>query len=98
VAGGTLLIHDSFSSIGVTGAILSSLAFSSGWRYEGRAQSMTRYRRIALPPARRAGNVARQLAQLPWFARNVAYKVLIKVGLRPVAVRLGHDPTQDWPF
>ncbi len=27
--GGTLLIHDSFSSVGVTGAILTSLTFSS---------------------------------------------------------------------
>jgi predicted O-methyltransferase YrrM len=98
VAGGTLLIHDSFSSIGVTLAILASLAFSSQWRYEGRAQSMTRYTRTVVPWRERPANAARQLAQLPWFARNVAFKVLIKVGLRPVAVRLGHDPAQEWPF
>src|SRR5215203_4674336 len=36
VPGGTMLIHDSFSSIGVTGAILTSLTPSSEWRYVGR--------------------------------------------------------------
>ncbi|MGZ4718493.1 MAG: class I SAM-dependent methyltransferase [Acidimicrobiales bacterium] len=98
VAGGTLLIHDSFSSIGVTLAILASLTFSSQWRYEGRAQSMTCYRRTTVPLGERPANIGRQLARLPWFARNVLFKVLIKAGLRPVALRLGHDPAQEWPF
>ena len=98
VAGGTLLIHDSFSSIGVTLAILASLTLSSQWRYEGRAQSMTCYRRTTVPLAERPANIGRQLAQLPWFARNVVFKVLIKAGFRSVALRLGHDPSQEWPF
>ncbi len=34
----------------------------------------------------------------PWFARNVAFKALILAHLRPVAVRLGHDPDQAWPY
>ncbi len=42
--GGTMLIHDSFSSIGVTMAILRSLAFGTRFRYVGRARSMTIYR------------------------------------------------------
>jgi predicted O-methyltransferase YrrM len=96
--GGTLLIHDSFSSIGVTLAILAALTFSSQWRYEGRAQSMTCFRRTRVPFRDRPANVARQLAQLPWFLRNVLFKVLIQAGLRPVALRLGHDPAQEWPF
>jgi len=98
VSGGTLLIHDSFSSIGVTLAILASLTFSSQWRYEGRAQSMTCFRRTRVPLRDRPANVGRQLAQLPWFVRNVLFKVLIQAGLRPVALRLGHDPAQEWPF
>lgn len=96
--GGTLLIHDSFSSVGVTGAILAVLTFSPRWRYLGRAGSLTEYRRSRLGPIDRLTNVARQLAQLGWFARNVTYKVLISAKLRPVAIRLGHDPTQQWPF
>src|SRR3712207_44399 len=43
--GGTLLIHDSFSSIGVTLAQLAVLVFGTEFRYLGRSQSMTEYRR-----------------------------------------------------
>jgi predicted O-methyltransferase YrrM len=96
--GGTLLIHDSFSSIGVTGAILSSLTFSRRWRYVGRAGSMTEYRRSPVEWADRFANVARQLSELPWFARNVVYKALILAHQRDLAVRLGHDPALQWPF
>ena len=98
VPGGTLLIHDSFSSIGVTGAILTSLSFSSRWRYVGRAQSMTRYRRETLGAGDRARSAGRQLAQLPWFVRNVLFKALISAKLKKVAVALGADPAQDWPY
>ena len=41
--GGTLLIHDSFSSIGVTLAILRELVIGSRFRYVGRSRSMTIY-------------------------------------------------------
>ena len=96
--GGTLLIHDSFSSIGVTGAILTSLTFSGNWRYVGRAQSMTRYRRESMTSRDRLTSTGRQLAQLPWFARNVLFKALITARFKRVAVALGADPTQDWPY
>ena len=80
--GGTMLIHDSFSSIGVTLAIVRSLVFGGRFRYVGRARSMTIYR-ADLPanaPAR-LRNAGRQLAQLPWFVKNVALKVLISLKL-----------------
>ena len=51
-----------------------------------------------MPLGERVANAGRQLAQLPWFARNVVFKVLIKANLRPVALRLGLDPAQEWPF
>lgn len=75
--GGTLLIHDSFSSVGVTLAILRALVFGSRFRYVGRSGSMTEYRRELVARRERVRNAARQLAQLPWFARNVAIKVLM---------------------
>ncbi len=43
--GGTMLIHDSFSSVGVTLAILRALALGRRFRYVGRSGSMTEYRR-----------------------------------------------------
>jgi predicted O-methyltransferase YrrM len=95
--GGTMLIHDSFSSIGVTLALISSLFLSGEWRYVGRAQSMAEYRRERLGPGERAVNVLRQILQLPWFVRNVVVKVLLTAKLYPLTRILGHR-TRDWPY
>jgi predicted O-methyltransferase YrrM len=96
--GGVLLIHDSFSSIGVTLAIGAKLMFSGRWRYVGRSRSLAEYRAEPLQgAAERATNVGRQLAQLPWFARNVLIKVLVTAKLGRVARVLGHDG-ETWPY
>ena len=94
--GGDLLIHDSFSSIGVTGALVVSLFFGSELRYLGRSESMTHYRREHLTASERARNAARQAAQLPWFVRNVIIKALILVKLGRLTRVFGHDPA-TWP-
>lgn len=97
VDGGTMLIHDSFSSIGVTLAILRELLTGSRWRYVGRSESMTEYRRERLTPKARVANAVHQVLELPWFARNVLIKVLITAKLGPVTRLLGHDPSV-WPY
>ncbi len=94
--GGDLLIHDCFSSIGVTGALAVSLFFGPDFRYLGRSESMTHYRREPLRPAERLRNGLRQMAQLPWFARNVVIKTLILAKLGRVTRLFGHDPA-TWP-
>jgi hypothetical protein len=94
--GGTLLIHDSFSSVGVTVALLVTLVFGGEFRYIGRSGSMTEYRRERVGGGARAVSIARQLAQLPYFTRNVACKVLILLGLRRVTQVLGHSG--EWPY
>lgn len=95
--GGELLVHDSFSSVGVTLALAVTMFFGSEWRYVGRAQSMTHYRRERLSSRQRARNAARQLAELPWFLRNVVIKVLIVAKLGRLTRFLGHrEPT--WPY
>ncbi|HEY7630141.1 MAG TPA: class I SAM-dependent methyltransferase [Thermoleophilaceae bacterium] len=91
--GGALLIHDSFSSVGVTLAIMRLLSASGDWSYVGRSGSLAEYRRER--PASRARNCGRQLAQLPWFARNLAIKVLLTLRLKPLARALGSD---HWPY
>ena len=94
--GGTMLIHDSFSSVGVTLAILTDLVASPAWRYVGRSRSLTEYRKEPLGPGGRVVNALRQLAQLPWFARNLAIKVLLAGGQPQLADRwFGH--TEDSP-
>jgi predicted O-methyltransferase YrrM len=87
--GGTLLIHDSFSSIGVTGAIITHLVASSRFEYLGRSRSLASYRATRLVPRRRVANAARQVAQLPWFVKNVAVKIMISAGLRR---------GREWPY
>lgn len=95
---GTMLIHDSFSSIGVTGAIMRSLVASHRFRYVGRARSMTIYRADLVDRAGpRLRNASRQLAQLPWFARNVALKVALTVGLGRLIERTGRT-APEWPY
>jgi hypothetical protein len=95
--GGTMLVHDSFSSIGVTLATLTSITFGSRWRYVGRTASLAEYRRERLGGSARVANAARQLAQLPWFARNLIVKVAIVTRLRPLARLVGHRG-DHWPY
>lgn len=75
-AGGWMLVHDSFSSIGVTLALLRAVI--GRWRYDGRTGSLARFQRAPAGPL----NALRALAQLPWFARNVVIKLLIVLRLR----------------
>ena len=81
-AGGALLVHDAFSSVGVTLALLRGVVFAGEWRYRGRAGSLAEYVRAPVSGRARAGNAAAQLAQLPWFARNLVVKALIVARLR----------------
>lgn len=96
--GGTLLIHDSFSSVGVTLAILRELMFGGRWRYVGRARSLTEYRAdLDGTPRSRVVNAARQAMQLPWFAKNLVVKVMLTVKLGGVLKKVtGREP--EWPY
>jgi hypothetical protein len=92
--GGTMLVHDAFSSIGVTLALFAT-CLSGEWRYVGRTGSLAEYARV---PSGRAGELVAHLRELPWFARNVAIKVLVVAGRRRWAERLGLAPDAPWPY
>ena len=96
--GGTMLIHDSFSSIGVTLALLTTLFLGGRFRYRGRVGSMAEYRCEPVGGiGARLANAARQVVELPWFVRNVVIKVLIVARLGRLTRLLGHrEPT--WPY
>lgn len=98
--GGTLLIHDAFSSVGVTLAILTQLVFASSFVYVGRVGSLAEYRRPAAPLAssERAGSAIRQLTELPWFLRNLLIKLALVAGRPGLARRAGLPAEQDWPY
>jgi len=95
--GGTMLIHDSFSSIGVTLALLTALFTGRRFRYVGRAGSMAEYRREDLGARDRVTNALRQAVELPWFLRNVVIKILIVAKLTPLTRILGHRGG-NWPY
>jgi hypothetical protein len=96
--GGTLLVHDAFSSIGVTVALFAVVIGRDGWRFAGRDGSLAEYRRgPALSRAQRAAELATAVAQLPWFARNLMLKALLLAGRPGLARALGHR-TGTWPY
>lgn len=89
--GGAILIHDCYSSIGVTLGILAHVLFSRELRYEGRSDSMALFFKAAPSRADRL----RILGEMPWWIRNVFLKVLLRLRLRPVARLFGHDSPYD---
>lgn len=95
--GGTMLIHDSFSSVGVTLALMSELFWSGDFRYVGREGSMAEYRREPVTGSGKVRNLVRQVAELPWFVRNVVIKVLIVAKLGRLTRFLGHREA-TWPY
>lgn len=90
--GGTLLVHDAFSSVGVTLAILRELTATGRFRYVGRTRSLAEFR--ADPAGRRLPHAVRVLAQLPWFLRNLGLKVALVAGLG----RMLGDRAPEWPY
>jgi predicted O-methyltransferase YrrM len=95
--GGVLLIHDSFSSVGVTLALIRCLFFNHQFRYVGRERSMAEYRRVDTTGGGIALSAWRQSRELVWFARNVALKLAIVAHLRPLA-RLLDSRGEGWPY
>ncbi|HEY0643749.1 MAG TPA: class I SAM-dependent methyltransferase [Nocardioides sp.] len=88
--GGRFLVHDAFSSVGVTLAMLV-LALQGRARFLGRTGSLALFE--SNPPSLR--DRARLAAQLPWFARNLTVKVLLRLRLGLVARLLGHVGDAD---
>jgi hypothetical protein len=95
--GDSMLVHDAFSSVGVTAALARVLFFNRGWRYIGRDSSLAEYRRVDLSRLEALRNTARQLAQLPWFARNIVVKLALLCRAWPVARAMGHRE-RHWPY
>jgi predicted O-methyltransferase YrrM len=89
--GGSVLVHDAFSSIGVTLGILLRVLPARDLTYVRRVGSMALFERRAPGPADRL----RILRELPWWLRNVVLKVLLRLRLRPIARLLGHDSPYD---
>jgi predicted O-methyltransferase YrrM len=91
VPGGCVIVHDAFSSIGVTLGILLRVLPGRTLRYRGRVGSLASF--ATAPPA--FADRLRIVAELPWWLRNVVIKVLLRLRLRGAARLLGHDSPYD---
>ncbi|WP_210503837.1 class I SAM-dependent methyltransferase [Nocardioides xinjiangensis] len=90
--GAPVLVHDCYSSIGVTLGVLAKVLPSRHLRYERRAGSLALFR-VGRPSAVDRLRIVREL---PWWLRNVAVKVLLRLRLRAVAARVfGHEGPYD---
>ncbi|CAM3493029.1 class I SAM-dependent methyltransferase [Nocardioides zeicaulis] len=89
--GDTVLVHDAFSSLGVTLAVLRDTLLGRRHRYVGRTGSLARF--VVGTPS--ASDRVRVLRELPWFARNLVFKVLLRLHARPLARLLGHTGSAD---
>jgi Methyltransferase domain len=89
--GAPILVHDCFSSIGVTVGVLCHVLPSRGIRYEKRVGSLALFRKARPSWADRM----RIVRELPWWLGNIGIKVLLRLRLRPVARLFGHDSPYD---
>ena len=91
-AGAPVLVHDCYSSIGVTLGVLAKVLPSRTLRYERRAGSLALFR-VGTPSV---ADRVRIVREVPWWLRNVAVKVLLRLRLRGLASRLfGHESPYD---
>ena len=99
-SGGWMAVHDAFSSVGVTLAVLRELAFGRRFVYRGRVGSLALYQRAAGPikPRTWLRNALSHVGQLPWFARNLAIKLALAAGRDRLVQRMGHRPADGLPY
>jgi predicted O-methyltransferase YrrM len=90
-SGSPVLVHDAFSSLGVTLALLRHALPGDRLRYAGRTGSLARF---VVGRPERADRMA-MLAELPWWARNMVVKLLLRLRATRAASLLGHTGRYD---
>jgi predicted O-methyltransferase YrrM len=91
--GGEILVHDCFSSVGVTAGTLVKVLAGARYTYLDRSRSLARF--VVRGPG--LADRWRIVAQLPWFVGNVCLKVLLRLRLGRVTGWFGHQGPYD-PF
>lgn len=93
VPGGAVLVHDSFSSLGVTRAVYQRLALRRDLDYVGRSRSLALFQRRRISPQ----GALKAVGAGGYFVRNVAVKVCLVKGWRRPAALLG-QPDMQYPY
>lgn len=90
--GASVFVHDAFSSVGVTSSLLrETFRVRPRLRYRHRTGSLAAFA-VGRPTLRERLAV---LPQLPWFARNLLIKIMLRLRLRSLARAAGHDSPYD---
>lgn len=90
IDGGSVCVHDAFSSPGVTAAVLQRHLTNTSFRYQGSVRSLAIFRRERLSRAGATWNALRMTVRLGYFARNVMVKVALRRGWHGVLRFLRH--------
>jgi predicted O-methyltransferase YrrM/GT2 family glycosyltransferase len=87
---GLLLVHDSFSSVGVTLAVLQRFLARNDFEYVGVAGSLLALRRSDRGVGGRLALSAHLVGRLPYFVRNLLVKIALRRRWFGVSRLLGH--------
>jgi predicted O-methyltransferase YrrM len=96
--GGVVAIHDSFSSVGVTKALLARHLLNRRFRFVGNRRTLALYRREDLSPAGLVSSTLFQLTRLLYFGRNLLVKLAITRGWARVVRVLRHGDGRVFPY
>ncbi len=78
--GGAMLLHDAFSAVGTTEAVLRRLWWSRRYRYVGSVRTLVEFRKEPKTWWQATGDAARLGSRLPFFVRMVAIKLARRRG------------------
>ena len=87
-SGGELYVHDAFSAIGTTRAILKRFLWSKNVRYTGSVRTLCKFQVQPTSFAERVHSALGIVSRLPFFARMVAIKLARRRGLKGIERRL----------
>ena len=93
-AGGTLLLHDAFSAVGTTEAVLERLWWSRDYRYVGHVRTLVEFRKERRSALQAAGDAIRLGGRLGFFSRMLAIKLARRRGLGGLERRLMREPNE----
>lgn len=92
--GGTMLLHDAFSAIGTTEAVLLRLWWSRRYRYVGCVRTLVEFRKEPRTLLQAALDAARLSPRLVFFARMLAIKLARRRGHHGLERRLMLEPNE----
>jgi predicted O-methyltransferase YrrM len=92
--GGALVLHDAFSAIGTTRAVLRRLWWTRRYRYVGSVRTLVTFEKVPRSSLEALGDAARLSTRLGFFARMVAIKLARRRGAHGIERRLMREPNE----